>query len=243
MATTGSIHCLRILPLAALAAALAACQPAPPVQDTGAQADEAAAAGPIDGLAPGERVNYQCSDLAVGATFQDAGQAVRLTYSGQRLELPAAKAASGARYADEAGNQFWSRGLEEAQLTLAGQQRRDCVRSNRASPWDVAADSGVSFRAVGQEPGWLVELVEGEDDAGASMSAHLDYGQRLLEATGLQREGDTWTGQAADGSGVELTVEASDCADAMSGEQFPSAASLVVDGEQYQGCGAWLQAD
>ena len=246
MAITGSIPSLRLLPAAALAAALAACQPAaPPAQDTAPAAETTGSPAPLpfDGLAPGERINFQCGELGLGATFDDDGETVRLSYSGQRLELPAVDSASGVRYADDAGNQFWSSGEGETALMLAGQERRNCSRSNRASPWDTAADSGVDFRAVGQEPGWLVEVTEGDGDQGASMTAHLDYGQRLLEASGLQREGDAWSGQAAEGVGVELTVEARDCADPMSGERFQAAATLVVGGEQYQGCGAWLSAD
>lgn len=246
MAMTGSIHPARLLPAAALAAALAACQPsAPPAQD--GQAAGSGVSGdpslPFDGLAPGERINFQCGELALGATFDDGGETVRLSYSGQRLELPAVDAASGVRYADDAGNEFWSGGADETALILAGQERRSCVRSNRPSPWDVAADNGVAFRAVGQEPGWLVELEEGVDGQGPAVTAHLDYGQRLIEATGLAHEGDSWSGQATDGTEVTLTVEERECVDPMSGERFRTAANLTVGGEQYQGCGAWLAAD
>lgn len=245
MAITGSILSLRMLPVAALAAALAACQPsAPPSQDPATDGEIAAAThDAADGLAPGERINFQCNELALGATFDDAGETVRLSYSGQRLELPIAVSASGARYADEAGNEFWGKGQDEATLTLAGEERRQCSRSDRASPWDVAADNGVSFRAIGQEPGWLLELEEGEGGQDHSMTAHLDYGQRLLEATDLQREDDTWSGQTADGTGIALTIEDRECADIMSGERFRAAASLVVNGDEYQGCGAWLSTD
>ena len=51
--------------------------------------------------------------------------------------------------------------------------------------------------------GGKVEVMEGEGDQGPSLTAHLDYGQRLLEAAGLQREGDSWRGQAADGADIE----------------------------------------
>ena len=246
MATTGATPSSRWLPIAALTATLAACQPsAPPAQDGETATGDTAPATPAspDELAPGERINYQCGDLAVGATFDEQSESMRLSFSGQRLELPIAVSASGARYADDAGNEFWGKGMEDATLTLAGEERRDCVRSHRASPWDVAADNGVAFRAVGQEPNWLVEVEAGEGDQPASLTAHLDYGQRLLEAGDLQREGDAWSGLATDGTSVELTVEERDCADVMSGERFRAAATLVVGDEQYQGCGAWLSTD
>lgn len=249
MAVTGSIlptrMLTRVLPAAALAAALAACQPpAPPAQEP---APDDATAGttpaPAEGLAPGERINFQCNEVAVGATYDEGGETVRLSYSGQRLELPIAISASGARYADDAGNEFWSRGMDEATFTLAGEETRQCTRSDRTSPWDTAAEGGIAFRAIGQEPGWLAELEEGDAGEGDSLTAHLDYGQRLLEATGLEREGDSWSGQATDGTAIVLTVEERECADIMSGERFRAAATLAVDGNEYQGCGAWLTVD
>lgn len=239
MAMPGNAPSPRLLASAALAVALAACQPQAPVADT---AVDDTAAVPAPGVTPGERINFQCGDLVVGATFDDAGQNVRVSWSGQRLDLANVTAASGARYADDAGNEFWSRGLDEAQLTLSGQQRRDCVRADRSSPWDVAADKGVRFRAIGQEPGWLVEVSDGLDGE-AALTAHLDYGQRLLEATGLASEADGFSGQAADGTQVELTIEERECSDPMSGERFQAGATLTVGGEEYQGCGAWLHAD
>src|SRR5699024_6524121 len=132
MAITVPTLSIRMLPAAALAAALAACQPsAPPQQEPAADGENAAAThDALDGLAPGERINFQCNELAVGATYDDDGETVRLSYSGQRLELPIAVSASGARYADEAGNEFWGKGMDEATLTLAGEARRQCTRSD-----------------------------------------------------------------------------------------------------------------
>lgn len=242
MATTGSTLPIRMLPVAALAAALVACQPSPPAPDAAAQ-DDAAAPEIADGLGPGERINFQCNELALGATFDETGDTVRLSYSGQRLELPIAVSASGARYADDAGNEFWGKGQQDATLTLAGEERRQCTRTDRPSPWDRAADNGIIFRAIGQEPAWLVEIEEGGDDQGNALTAHLDHGQRLLEATDLQREDDAWSGQTTDGTGLVLTVEDRECADTMSGERFQAAARLVVGDQPYEGCGAWLSAE
>lgn len=233
-----------LLAAASLAAVLAACQPAnPPAPEAAAAGDGTSGAAQPPALATGERVNYQCGELALGAIFDASGQGARVSWSGQRTDMANVIAASGARYVDEDGNEFWTRGMEEGRLTLAGQEPRNCVRTNRASPWDLAADAGVSFRAVGQEPGWLAELTAGPEDDGASLTAHLDYGQRLLEVTGVQREGDVWRGESVDGTGIRLTVEERDCSDPMSGEQFRAAATLVVDGEEYAGCGSWLAAD
>lgn len=240
MANRSSDIPIRGLPIAVLAVALAACQPQPAPPAADAPADDAASASiPGEGLAPGERLNFQCGELALGVTFDEGGERARLSFSGRQLELPIAVSASGARYADDDGNEFWSKGLEDASLTLAGEERRECSPSDRISPWDQAAERGVSFRAIGQEPGWLVEVQDG--DEGASLTAHLDYGQRLLEVAELSSEdANRYQGQAADGTSVVLTIEERDCADPMSGERFRAAASLAVGDQQYEGCGARL---
>ena len=242
MANPGSTFPIRLLPVLALTAALAACQPQAPVTQQDAATDTPAASGPFDGLAPGERINFQCNEVALGASASD-GDAVRLSYSGQRLELPAIHSATGTRYADDQGNEMLIKDDGSGVLVLAGEQRRDCVRSDRASPWDIAADDGVTYRAVGQEPGWLVEVTGGEGDGATALTAHLDYGQRMLEVLDLQRDGDSFSGSTATGEGVELAVEERECVDPMSGERFRTAASLAVDGQQYEGCGSWLSAD
>lgn len=222
---------VRALPLGALAIALAACQP-PAATDADPHSD-------VPDTAPGERHNFQCGELALGVSFDDGADVARLSYSGQRLELPIAASASGARYADDGGNEFWGKGTESATLTLAGEERRDCVATDRVSPWEQAAERGIAYRAVGQEPGWLVEVSDGDD--GASLTAHLDYGQRLLEVPALEAEGDMrYQGRTRDGTSVALTIQERDCADPMSGERFRTAASLVVNGQEYQGCGSFL---
>ena len=69
--------------------------------------------------------SYQCGDLAVTATFDGVG-AVDLSWPGGPLTLPKVESASGERYADSQGNEFWSKG-EEAMFTLAGQEKRNCT--------------------------------------------------------------------------------------------------------------------
>ena len=48
------------------------------------------------------------------------------------LTLPQVESASGARYADSQGNEFWSKG-EQATFTLAGQEKRNCVPASPGS--------------------------------------------------------------------------------------------------------------
>jgi membrane-bound inhibitor of C-type lysozyme len=75
---------------------------------------------------------YQCGDLAVTGRFTPSQ--VTLDYAGKTLALPQAVSASGARYADGQGNEFWGKGLKDATFTLAGQPARTCHGSGEELP-------------------------------------------------------------------------------------------------------------
>ena len=85
-------------------------------------------------------LDYDCDGRAVHAIY--ASDRITLTFkdTGQSLLLPAAIAASGARYAID-GNEFWNRGTE-ASLTMAGQRRVTCHEQARWTGPQDAADPG-----------------------------------------------------------------------------------------------------
>lgn len=124
----------RALCLTALACWLAACQPTGPAQPAttaAAPTDASDAAAPTTPEIPKKdgqttTYRYQCGDLDVTANFRGEGDA-EFVFNGRVLKLPHAQAASGARYADAQGNEFWSKGEAEALLTLQGQPPRTCV--------------------------------------------------------------------------------------------------------------------
>lgn len=75
---------------------------------------------------------YQCGELAVTGHFTPSQ--VTLDYAGKTLVLPQAISASGARYADGQGNEFWGKGLKDATFTLAGEPARTCHGSGEELP-------------------------------------------------------------------------------------------------------------
>ena len=182
--------------------------------------------------------NWQCGDLRVGATFDNVAQQVTLSYSGRTRSLPLAVSGSGARYADDIGNEFWTKG-DSGMLTLDG-EKHECTRTHVASPWDDARSRGVAFRAVGNEPGWLVEI--GSGDA-PSLHAQLDFGSRKLDIASVQPIANNggWTGRSANGTEVRLAVEHKPCQDD-AGARFDVTAQLRAGGKTYTGCGAFLDA-
>jgi membrane-bound inhibitor of C-type lysozyme len=101
-----------------------ACQPA---AEPRASSDPATNPTPSNAAVTDKR-EYFCGDLRVSADFHGTGP-VRLRFDGRELTLPHIASGSGARYADEMGNEFWSKG-DEAMFTLSGQPMRKCASAN-----------------------------------------------------------------------------------------------------------------
>ncbi|HEY9255545.1 MAG TPA: MliC family protein [Stenotrophomonas sp.] len=109
---------------------LSACaKPADPVAEAPVENAAAAPAGEPGAAAPSAAnptATYACEGKTVTATFDNSGEgSVSLQLGAERLVLPTAVAASGARYADKAGNEFWEH-QGEATLTLAGGKPQQC---------------------------------------------------------------------------------------------------------------------
>lgn len=108
-------------------------------------------------------------------------------------------------------------------------------------PWQNARERGIDFRAVGQEPGWYVEV-----DHERGIRLNYDYGeQSVVVTTPVQpttREGTRIYSGAADNHQFEVAIEQTPCADAMSGAQHPNTVTVNIDGRALRGCGRDLAA-
>lgn len=178
--------------------------------------------------------HWQCGDLLVDAQLRKDTLLVML--SGRSISLQRLDPPDGTRYADRNGNAFTQHD-DAAILQLANGSPRDCSRSKRGSPWAEAAKRGITFRAVGSEPGWIVEIGEG---GAPTLSASLDYGQRKLDVAQMQPAAVGYRGKTADGTAISLEIQRTPCQDSMSGEKFEATARLAVGDKAYSGCGAYL---
>ncbi|MGY3264527.1 MliC family protein [Lysobacter sp. HA35] len=183
----------------------------------------------------GPVAHWECGDLGVMSRFDDAPQQVRLSFNGASLTLPIARSASGARYADARGAEFWTKGATGT-LTLAGEPPRDCVQALQVSPWNQAVLRGAAFRAIGSEPGWAAEIA----GMPPTLDATLDYGQTHITAP-MRTTADGYDGSDASGRAMHITVRKERCRDGMSGQAFEATVMLDVAGTTYRGCGANLQ--
>ncbi len=103
--------------------------------------------------------------------------------------------------------------------------------------WHAAKLRGVAFRAIGQEPGWLLEIKNGEE-----ILVVTDYGQNKNSYSYVEPQEDKAARQTlfqidADTS---VLIEGKPCSDTMSGEKFQTTVTVKTAGKTLKGCGRAL---
>jgi len=141
--------------------------------------------------------------------------------------------ASGAKYQD-GDIEFWSKG-DDAMLTVGDQQYLNCALAPYRVPWEEARRRGVNFRAVGNEPGWTLEIQQGRQllfvgDFGMRRLTTPDPGEQLHDGT------RTWHA-VTESADLQVEVVQETCIDKMSGAQLPSRVTVTLDATVLQGCG------
>ncbi len=175
---------------------------------------------------------YVCDGLRF--TMQVEDRAARLTLPDRTILLPQVPAASGVRYRDGT-TEFWSKG-DTARLELDGRVYADCRTGDGSDPWEAARRRGIDFRAVGQEPGWYLDI-----DEGHRIELVADYGERRVSAPApppsTDDGGRTIYRVRTEAHALTVTILDRPCIDVMSGEAFPATVNVTLDGRDYRGCG------
>lgn len=110
-----------------------------------------------------------------------------------------------------------------------------CEPKEWGGPWQAARERGATMRAVGQEPGWLLELTDG-----AEILLGLDYGARVVSVStppATPLGGARGYHAEVDGMALLVLVEDLPCFDIMSGEVFPETVTVQLGEVRYSGCG------
>ncbi len=212
------------LAILGVAAAALACSPE--------QAEEAAS----ERVEPASTFVYECDD-GYGFVARIQGETAWVFLPETTAALAHVPAASGARYS-EGGITYWSKG-EEALLEVRGTEHPACANNRRSAVWEHAKLNGADFRAVGNEPGWLLEIYP------RRMVLVTDYGENRYEfetpdAVENPDERRT-TYEAADrGLRVIVVLEGRECRDTMSDEVFETRVAVKLNDTTYRGCGRAL---
>ncbi|MDX2235942.1 MAG: hypothetical protein NW203_00120 [Hyphomonadaceae bacterium] len=114
----------------------------------------------------------------------------------------------------------------------------------RPSPGDAAIEHaelasmrafGVTFRALGQEPGWMLNLFADRIDFA------YDYGNADISAPRPAPTRPAWSGEIYEtqtSAGLlRIEIRHQPCRDAMSGEAFPARVTVFLNQRRFEGCG------
>lgn len=128
-------------------------------------------------------------------------------------------------------------GDRSATLTVADAVFPDCAYDHHASVWEHAKLNGVDFRAVGNEPGWVLEVREQ-----VRLELSYDYGAGELSlpivATDTDPEARTtvFVGRH-ERRELRVTLTGETCRDTMSDEVFPTRVVVAFADRVLTGCG------
>ncbi len=181
---------------------------------------------------------YSCDE---GGAFsvQYMEDAAVVVLDGKRLELSRTAAGGTPQY--EGGDYVLRLNGRQAVLDTSDERRARCAARPAETPWENAALRGVSYRGLGQEPGWYVEVTPDQ-----SLLYVGDYGETVI-MTGppdFSHDGalgiTTYTATSDMAQPLILRIEETPCSDTMSDEAFPTRAQIQVGAQVHLGCGRWL---
>lgn len=104
--------------------------------------------------------------------------------------------------------------------------------------WHKAKLRGVAFRAIGQEPGWLLEITNGIE-----ILLVLDYGQTSTSYPYVEPvvyRDERRTRYVIDENELIVEIRGQPCRDMMSGEEFEVTVTIIMADRQLPGCGRAL---
>lgn len=241
----------RVLRPAALAVltvcGLAACQRQPPAEPAVATpepaADPAPTAAPVaaadDELPTGVLRAYvwECADgqtLVMRNLFRE--KAVAIDFHDGTRRLDHVISGSGAKYADAVVT-FWTKG-STATLERQGTAPVQCEERRAFSLREDARARGVVYRALGNEPGWVLEV-----GPASRMSWTTNWGQdrfdfEQAQVTTAPDGAILYTAQQGDVS-IRASIKAERCVD--DGEvEFDHVVTVESGGRTLRGCGTRL---
>ena len=156
---------------------------------------------------------------------------VPASFGGGTRHLASARAASGAKYEGDAA-MVWSKG-SSATVNIDGRRLETCTIAPQVERQDEHPP-GLQFRAVGQEPGWIVEVT---DD---SLRFAWAYGQREVTTSRFSTDADDERilyGADTDRGPLRVVVRPQYCTDPMSGRLFSHTVTVTLAGDSHTGCG------
>ena len=178
---------------------------------------------------------YNCGD-SLQFTAHVSKDSTWLFLKDTTLKLRPVSSGSGSRY-EGSSYLYWSKG-KEAILQKPKGSFMTCTEMKREKSWQAARLRGVRFRALGQEPGWLLEIIPDQKLIFIS-----DYGQDTLTTQQYQlqkSDGERIYSAEVENRSLNVSAKENRCTDIMSGFEFPKTVTVSLDDKTYSGCGQSL---
>jgi len=183
---------------------------------------------------------WRCADgTTINTRNVTSPPAIILRTGNDNRTLPQVRAASGVRYED-ASMQFWTKD-DGATIQRKPGNAIDCREIRSQSLLEDARVRGITFRGMGNEPGWLLEI--GPENR---IMFEDGYGSMRVVFQSLPPRTDTQSGvtiheNTSNAYRLKVTLRRQTCADTMSDETFPYTVDVEVEGARRRGCGQSLR--
>ncbi len=186
---------------------------------------------------PAQTYVYHCADNQSFVARIEAEKAWVFLPT-KTLYLPQIPAASGSKFSDGSAT-FWNKG-KSAIFESTTQIYKNCTNNRAQAIWEHAKLNGVDYRAVGNEPGWSLEITH---DQTTIFTSH--YGQDRYEFETSKPLIDTAAHTSEyqlqnNSHKLSISLSAKPCKDTMSDQSFSSAVSVRLDNKKFTGCGKTL---
>ncbi|MGM0442443.1 MAG: MliC family protein [Elusimicrobiota bacterium] len=188
-----------------------------------------------------ERKNVYVFDCAEGNTFtaEIFNDKSKIYLDDSTFTLPKVKSASGVKYSNGKFI-FWNKG-EKWILITPEKEYKNCRINRRKAVFAEPRLRGIDFRGQGNEPGWYVEI-----DDGNSIYLVTDYGEneylfKAPEPDKFKRKKLTVYKTKNKNHTLKIEIRKGRCSGAMGGELFDSKVKVFIDDKVYTGCGKNLK--
>ena len=129
---------------------------------------------------------------------------------------------------------------EKALLETPDGKHLKCSNNRRPAIWEHAKLNGADYRAIGNEPGWHLQIRNQSKlilvtDYGSARH-EFDLPEPVIDPTSRTTRYEI----VQEGQKLILTISGDTCHDSMSGEEFESTVEVLWNGELLRGCGRAL---
>lgn len=190
------------------------------------------------GVGPAKTYVYECSD-AYTFTANIGSNKARLFLPEKTLTLGHAFSISESKFST-GGTTLWIK-EDVARLEVDSVMHENCYNNPAKAIWEHAKLNGVDFRAVGNQPSWILEMVNGKNIIFADYDSKINrYMFNRPKQVSDQAMGETVFKVTNKDHVLLVTIIGKPCHDTVSGELFNFSVTVKLDDKLFTGCGRAL---